>query len=131
MIKRYVIIDSDWTTTTGMAILVVASAVLSVNSFKQLAQGELTKDASVHTVVLAVLVFWIAISATEPLLRIALGLIGLSAGFRAGAYYLHAHENTSHAIALGAVLLKAIGWTLMCVSAVQWFRYSAKLRKED
>ncbi len=126
--KREFVIGSDWITSAAMAAFLLLALVSIASDLRHVAQGEFMERVSIQTVIWAMVVFALAFSSVDRLLRVGLVLLGVAAIIRASVFYLHASVTAGRIAAMASTGIDIIGWAAVGVSAGQWFRYVVHVR---
>jgi hypothetical protein len=130
--KREILINSDWMTTFGVALLLLFSLWRAAYDFRQIANGEFTQPVSIHALLLAFYAFLMAYwSVGRRLLRGGFFLLGAGASIRIVVYCLHASDHAQYLAAINALVFGIAAWTMILICAVQWFRSVVRVRKDQ
>jgi hypothetical protein len=116
-----IVVDSDWMSAVFMAGVLFFSVLLAVAEFRAFLQGHL-RPASYHTVFLAAVMTYMAVSINDKLFRAGATALALGAGIRALAYYFHASPPIQQLAGINDLICSLFAGIIMSVWAVQWFR---------
>jgi uncharacterized membrane protein len=125
--ERNLVINSDWLTAMGMVALFVLSTLSVAADFRRISHGGFAEHVSIGTLIPAVAAISLAMSSVGRLLRSGFLLIGLGASIRAAVFYLHAGDRTQLIAANVCSALNLVGWILISVYAVQWFKFVTRI----
>lgn len=129
--KREIVVDSDWMSTLGIAFLLLFSLLMAVLDCRKVLRGH-SQPVSFGTVVLATYLFLIAASPQMGwLIRTGAAIVGIGAGLRAFAYYLHASAGIQRLAGINELVLFVFAYVIIFIGAVQWFRRVVRLKGQD
>jgi hypothetical protein len=130
--KREVMIDSDWVTTVGMALLFALTALLLGRSIQHLlfptvnyAVSQGVRSGWFHTlisVIGAVYIFLFAYEFPARHLKIAFLLLGTEYTVRLALGYLHVAAAFQHSVAVAGSIATQIAYTIVLFAIARWFK---------
>ncbi|MGA7291009.1 MAG: hypothetical protein WBW53_23455 [Terriglobales bacterium] len=115
-------VDSNWITTTGMALLLVLGGGALIHEIRNLLSDALDKPISFCTIVLTPCLFLAALGEKKISLKIAFVLWGTRVAARVSSSCLHDYPGVQHFTAAGGSIANQIAFTIILVAIVQWFR---------
>jgi hypothetical protein len=128
--KRELLIDSDWFSTLGMALLLVLSLSSVMRDVVKLLHGRTTQPVAIPTILLAVASIYLAAELrVSRIFRLAALLLGSGAAIRALAFYAHGSPESQRLAGINALIFSAAAFLLLSIGAIQWL-YSVSQIKD-
>ena len=127
--KHEIVVDSDWISTAGMALVILLTLVIAIADVKSVLQGR-TKPVSYSTVILAVYMIFLAVQPRlGRLFRVGAAALGIGATIRAIAYYLGLSSDIQQSAGINQLVFSIFACVVIFVATAQWFRDVVKVQK--
>jgi hypothetical protein len=120
--QREIVVDSDWISGLAMTLLLVIALAFALQDWKLLAHGIVAQPVTLYTVLGAGYLFYVAISVSERLFRVAAFIAGLGAAVRALAFYLHGSDEVQRLAAINGLVLSLFASAMLVIGVAQWLR---------
>ena len=129
LFKHDIVVDSDWISTTGMAVVILLTLFMAITDVKAVLHGYI-KPVSYTTVIVAAYMIFLAVqSSLGRLFRAGAAALGLGATIRAIAHYLGLSSDTQRSAGINGLVFSIFACVVIFIATAQWFRDVLRFQK--